>query len=464
MNRRPGFAPFLFSVLAALSVCCQKSTETMKEEIQLTFGSSGHMLNPAQVFSPDDQWLVYDTRNDITHIGRTCCIEKVNVATGAIVKLYSTPGQTEYGPGVGAVAYHPHENKMIFIHGLENCTEQKPYGFTRRFGALLHEDRPQAITHAEARVVEGQLVAGALRGGTHAHTWSGDGQWISFTYNDYLMESLERSTQGIQKDLRTIGVMAPLSSVQVLRESAENFSGAWFSVVAAVVTESPQPGTDDIEKAFDECWIGSNGYTTARGSHQQRAIAFQGNVRDQNGALVTEVFVADIPADITQAIPGKPLEGTATTRPNVPAQARQRRITYTADRKFPGLQGPRFWLRTSPDGNDIYFLMKDDSGIVQIFSAPVNGGAIRQVTRLIHAVQTQFNISPDGTTLAFSAGNAIWKTDIKSGISVQLTTPAPDEAAPVIGISWSHNGKILAYNKYVGTGPNRYLQIFKIVL
>lgn len=436
----------------------------MKEEIQLTFGASGHMLNPTQVFSPDDQWLAYDTRNDITHIGRTCCIEKVNVATGAVVKLYSTQGQTEHGPGVGAVAYHPTAPKLIFIHGLENCSEQQPYGFTRRFGAVLDEKKANAIMHAEARTVDAPLVAGALRGGTHAHSWSGDGEWISFTYNDYLMENLERSSKGAQKDLRTIGVMAPLANVKVTNESAENFSGEFFSVIVAVVTENPQPGSDEIDKAFDECWIGKNGYINKDGTRQKRAIAFQGNVRDKNGVVVTEVFVADIPDYVTLSQPDKPLEGTAASRPNVPVQSYQRRITYTSDRKFPGLQGPRFWLRTSPDGAIVYFLMKDDAGIVQIFSVPVNGGDIRQVTSLRHAVQTQFNLSPDGTTLAFAAGNAVWKTDVASGVSVQLTPQSSDEAAPVIGVSWSHNGKILAYNKYVGEGDSRYLQIFKIVL
>ena len=245
---------------------------------------------------------------------------------------------------------------------------------------------------------------------------------------------------------------------------AENFSGEYFSVVAAVVTENPQPGSDEIDKAFDECWIGKNGYINKDGARQKRAIAFQGNVRDKNGVVVTEVFVADIPDYITLSQPDKPLEGTAVSRPNVPVQNHQRRITHNTGRKFPGLQGPRFWLRTSPDGDTIYFLMKDDAGIVQIFSIPVNGGDIRQITSLRHSVQTQFNLSPDGATLAFAAGNAIWKTDVASGVSVQLTPQSSDEAAPVIGVSWSHNGKMLAYNKYVGEGDNRYLQIFKVVL
>ncbi|MBT1712553.1 DUF3748 domain-containing protein, partial [Fulvivirgaceae bacterium PWU5] len=59
-------------------------------EQQLTSGKYGHTLNATQVFSPDDQWVVYDTRNDDTHIGRTDGIEMVNVTTGKVVRLYTT--------------------------------------------------------------------------------------------------------------------------------------------------------------------------------------------------------------------------------------------------------------------------------------------------------------------------------------------------------------------------------------
>ena len=38
------------------------------------------------------------------------------------------------------------------------------------------------------------------------------------------------------------------------------------------------------------------------------------------------------------------------------------RLTFTSDRKYPGIQGPRHWLRSSPDGAHIAFLMKDDEG------------------------------------------------------------------------------------------------------
>jgi len=430
-------------------------------EVQLTRDSYGHTLNGHQVFSHDDEWVVFDTRNDQTHIGRTCCIEKVNVRSGEVVRLYTAPGQTEYGPGVGAAAWHPHEEKIIFIHGLFNCDVAQPYDFTRRFGAIWRGDEPSGVTAAEARTVTAPLVAGALRGGTHAHSWSGDGEWISFTYNDYIIEQLEKGG-GKMRDLRTVGVMAPIP-VHVETEDEENFSGIYFSVVAATVADQPAAGSDEIEKAFDECWIGKEGYRKHDGTWQKRALAFQGHVRTSTGELITEVFVADIPDDITRAGTA-PLEGTAQSRPTVPAGLVQRRITFTADRKHPGVQGPRFWLRSSADGATVFFLMKDDDGIVQIFNVPVMGGEIKQVTRLPVSVQSQFNISPEGNRIAFIADNSIWITDIASGDSERLTQRRPDHDAPVVSVSWNHAGDMLVYNRYVTSPEGRYLQIFRIDL
>ncbi|MBA4055579.1 MAG: DUF3748 domain-containing protein, partial [Marivirga sp.] len=425
------------AVLLFLCSGCHSSQENNHmKEMQLTTGPYGHTLNSTQVFSPDGQWIYYDTRNDDTHISRTGEIEKVNVVTGEISKVYSTRSQTVFGPGVGAVACHPFQNKIIFIHGLVNSTEQQPYGFTRRFGAIV-KDGHSDFSHAEARTIQEPLIAGALRGGTHAHSWSSDGEWISFTYNDFLMESLEKLNGGV-RDLRTIGVMAPLENVKVASENEENFSGEYFSVVAATVTDTPEPGSDEIERAFDECWIGEKGYTKPDVTMQRRAIAFQGNVRTKDGSLLTEVFVADLPEYIDRASELKPLQGTLLSRPNVPEGSIQRRVTFTTPRKHPGLQGPRFRLRTSPDGSLIYFLMNDDMGIVQVFSVPTSGGSIQQVTNLIHPVQAQFNVSPDGKKLSVIADNSIWIVDVPGGKSIRITERTKDEDAPVGGALWGH--------------------------
>jgi hypothetical protein len=235
-----------------------------------------------------------------------------------------------------------------------------------------------------------------------------------------------------------------------------------FAVVVAEVTENPKPGSDEIDRAFDEGWIGSKGYRKNNGKWQRRAIAFQGEVVNSDGSRKTEVFVADLPGDVTKATPGKPLEGTTTSRPNVPAGVRQRRITYTSN----GVQGPRHWLRTTRDGSLIAFLTKDDEGIVQLFGVSPNGGNIRQLSFNDFSIQGPFNFIPDGKYVAYLADNSVFVTELSTGESQRLT-PSVSNAQKVTGsVVWSNNGLMLAFNKYVkdkATGK-LFLQIFVVKL
>ena len=142
-------------------------------EMQLTHDSYGHFLNSTQVFSPDDEWIVYDTRNDDGGIGVTGSIEMVNAKTGEIRPLYRTQNQTQYGPGVGAATFSPVDQTVLFIHGIRNASQNNPYGFTRRTGVAIHTGKPFEPVFMDARNIIPPFTPGALRGGTHAHTWSG---------------------------------------------------------------------------------------------------------------------------------------------------------------------------------------------------------------------------------------------------------------------------------------------------
>ncbi|GAB3959399.1 DUF3748 domain-containing protein [Spirosoma harenae] len=430
----------------------------MPIETQLTFEAKGHTLNNNQTFSPDDRWIVYDTRNVDTGLGQTRSIELVDVNTKEIRQLYQTPNQTEYGPGAGAVTFSPIEPKVLFLHGLRNADAQYPYSMSRRTGVLVAVDQPQKPHFLDARCLKTPFVPGALRGGTHAHQWSADGQRISFTYNDEVMERLSQ-TNPVVKDLRTVGVLTQGHPVNVHDSNdADCFDGEWFATVIAQVTEQPKAGSDEIERAFDETWIGNDGYRKADGSKQKRAIAFQGNVRDQSNQLLTEVFVVDLPEDLTQASPGRPLEGTATSRPNPPAGVTQRRITFTKH----GIEGPRHWLRSLPDGSLIGFLAKDAAGLIQLFGVSPNGGPIRQLTHQPFAIQTTFNFSPDGKQVAYAADNSIFVSDLASGKFHRLTPRSTDEQRPINGVVWSNKGDRIVYNRYVSAATGRYIQLFQL--
>jgi Tol biopolymer transport system component len=167
-----------------------------------------------------------------------------------------------------------------------------------------------------------------------------------------------------------------------------------------------------------------------------------------------------VPDDLTKANPGKPLQGTTTSRPNVPAGVVQRRITYTAN----GIQGPRHWLRCTPDGTLIAFLSKDDKGIIQLFGVSPDGGKITQLTFNSYSIQGPFNFNPDGKYLAYLADNSVFVTELKTGKSKRLTPQASDEEQVTGSVVWSNHGSMLAFNKYVKdkkTGE-LFLQIFLV--
>lgn len=441
-----------FNLLSCTNV--QKESNMHFTESQLTKDKYGHFLNSTQVFSPDDKWIVYDTRNDDGGIGVTAKIEMVNVETGEIKPLYKTENQTKFGPGVGAATFSPVGDTVLFIHGIRNADENKPYGFTRRTAVAIDVKNAGVPIFMDARNINAPFTPGALRGGTHAYTWSGDGQWICFTYNDYVIEQIHKTDSSIN-DLRTIAVMAPGKVTVNADTTRENNSGEKFSVVVAEVKDKPTPGSDEIDKAYDEGWVGKKGYKKSNGEWQHRAVVFQGNVKNNQQQTIAEVFVTDLPDDITQALPGKPLEGTTNTRPNIPEGVKQRRITFTEK----GIVGPRHWLKSSVDGSMIFFLTKDDKGIVQIFSVSPNGGAIQQLSFNAFSVEGPINVSPDDQYISYIADNSVFITDIKTQQSYRLNA-ADKNAAPAGAVIWSNDGKTLAFNRKVKDGEGSYYQIF----
>ncbi len=426
-----------------------------KKEIQITHGEIGHTLNTGQVFSANNEWVVFDHRNSDGDIKITGSIGVVNLKTDKEKTIYTVPNQTQYGPGVGAASFSPKKNRVIFIHGIRNADVERPYDFTRRTGVAIDLENPEQPIFMDARNIEQPFTIGALRGGTHAHSWSADGSMISYTYNDYVMEQLANINAQV-KDLRTIGLMFP-KKVQVPNAAnVENNNGEMFAVLAATVTENPKPGSNEIDKAFDECWIGKDGYLKVDGSRQHKALAYQGNVRDEQGNTITEIFVADIPDDLSTTIFEESIAGTEYTRPAVPQNIGQRRITFTEK----GVKGPRHWLRSNADGSLIFFLSEDEKSLVQAFAVSPNGGAIQQITRNEFSITSPINISLDGLYLSYIADQSVFITEIANGNSQRLTKKysAPEQLNGAV--VWSNDSNTLAFNRYVKSDKGFFLQIF----
>ena len=432
-------------------------TQSLSAAKQITFDSKNHELDNNDNFSPDGNWLCYDTRKSTRGIGSNSNIEKVNVETGEIKILYCCPDQTDFGPGVGAVSYSPSENKVIFIHGLTNCNENKPYDFSRRTGVMIDESEPAKLIFIDARDITFPFTAGALRGGTHRHQFSADGQWIGFTYNDAVMAQIEKET-GQKVDLRTIGVStSTLASVNVDCDNAgENINGKWFSALVVKVVPEPKPASDEISKAYSDTWTGAKGYLKTDGSYQ-RARVFLGDCRDSNNNILTEAFIVDIPEKIN--IPGNhgPLQGTTNQMPAPPEGTVQKRLTYTENKKYPGIIS----VSSSYDGQYIGFTAKDDRGTKQAFLMSPSGNDIRQLTRHKTDIQSNLRWNPEAAQFCYVCNNSIFIYDIDSGKTCRKIKKSTDTPFALV---WSGNGKTIAYNRKIKNNKEQFTQIFVLKL
>lgn len=431
-------------------------TQTSHCQKQITHDLTYHHdLDNNDNFSPDGKWLVYDTRTDDGGIAESARIERVNIETGEKQVLFDIPNNAIWGPGAGAVSYHPKENAVIFIHGLANCTKENPYQQWRRTGVAVIDSEPNVPIYIDARDVIPPYTQGALRGGTHRHEWSGDGQWIGFTYNDAVLKKLEDST-GQKRNLRTIGVSRNIGATINVNKNQESVAGEWFSAIIVRVVPNPVAGSDEISHAANDSWVGLYGYWNKEEGQPKIARGFLGTVRNKLGQDVPEVYIVDIPDDISMPGPLGPLEGTATDFPMPPKGTVQRRLTFTAETKYPGCAGI---VRSSPDGSQLAFLAKDAKGVSQIFTISPLGGKPRQVTECTSDVTGNLRWHPDGKHVSYVYEGSIVLCEVGDGPfreRIQVLTE-PSEFA-TSNLVWSPDGKVLAFNRLVKNDTGKAMQ------
>jgi len=434
----------------------------MPDPRPITTAPHGHVLTNSGAWSPDSRWIVYDVRS--TPDGSTfdgTRIERVDVETGRVEVLY----ESRDGACCGVVTASPRDDRVAFILGPERPTADWSYGAARRQGVVVHAARPGLAEPLDARDLVPPFTAGALRGGSHVHVFSPDAAAVSFTYEDAILEAVAVAGTPAERNLRAVGVSVCGRPARVPASHPRNHDGSAFTVLVTRLTDAPRPGSDEIARAFEEAWIGTEGYMRADGTRQRRALAFQGTVITDDGATISEVFVADLPDDLADlAVAGDaPLAGTVTTRPAPPRGVRQRRLTFTAGRRYPGLQGPRHWLRSSPDGTRIACLMQDDAGVVQLVTVDPAGGAPRQLTRGAHGITSAFTWSPDGMRIACVIDGSVCVLDAASGEALRLTEPVRDASGPrPEACVFSPDGCRIAYVRHVAAGATTCNQIFTV--
>lgn len=414
----------------------------MANEQQLTRDARGHQLTNINVWTPDSQWLAYDVRpHGGSFTGST--IERVNVATGEVQVIYHAP----QGAHVGVVTVSPLAPvRYAFIHGPENPDAQWQYDFHHRRGVIVSEPDSQAVT-LDALDITAPFTPGALRGGTHVHVFSPDGSRLSFTYNDHVLRELNPAL-----DQRNVGVALASSPVIPPKHHPREYDGSHFSVLVSRTTPEPQPGSDDITRAYEESWVGQQGYLKTDGQRQRWALAFIGDTLSAAGEKLPEVFIVDLPDENAayQRAGNTPLQGTPTSLPAPPYGVKQRRLTFTADRAFPGVAlQPRHWVRTSPDGTQIAFLMADDAGVVQLWTISPNGGEPQQISRTATGIQSAFSWHPDGQSVALGCDNSVMVMDMSGG-KMRRLTERTDSAPCADAVVFSPDGKKVAFMRQQG--------------
>ncbi|MEX0883299.1 MAG: DUF3748 domain-containing protein, partial [Cyclobacteriaceae bacterium] len=384
----------------------------------------------------------------------------VHLKRGLKRTIYEVLNAHQKGPGVGAVSYHPFKNQVVFIHGLQNASDNYPYAGYRRTGVIVDELNPGVPIFMDSRDVIKPFTPGALRGGTHRHQWSADGDWIGFTYNDALMVALEEKT-GKSYDLRTVGV-AHRNGPKVLVDRGDgNIQGAWYSALVVRVVPEPTPGTNEIKKAYGDWWVGTEGYPLKNGGYQ-RSRAFMGDVVTCDGKEITEVFIVDIPEQIHFPGEAGPLQGSETQMPMPPKGAITKRLTFSEGRRFPGTASvPRHWLSSSMDGTYISFLAKDEGGIVQVYLVSPHGGERIQASFHTTDVQSTVRWHPKNREFTYICDNRIFlnTVDEKGSIGNAVGITERSQKTP-FAHCFSRNGDRIVFNSHVVDNGEEYIQIF----
>ncbi len=435
------------AILCALSAAWAQTGS----EWQLTYSPISKLLDNNDNFSRDNRFLIYDTRDTLGGgIGNSTSIMKVSISTGLENFVYApwpAVTGTQSAPGLGAASYSPVADEVAFIHGpfLSETAERGFYGATNRRGGVAAADGSGDVGFLDCRDVTSEVTpAGAHRGGSHRHEYSGDGRRIGFTYDDHLLTQFGRN----------IGFMLP-------HAKAPCGVSYWTALLVAVVPAAlSKPG--DIERAADDSWVGEKALMRA----------FIGNVKEESGSVVSSLFVVDVPedVDITSAD-----SGTRTRYPSPPRGTTVRRITNTPAAGI---------VRGSLDGTRIGYFATASDGSRQVFIVNSQGSdrhadaSMRpvQATSLERGATGGLRWHPSGNSIAVLSENGVAVVCVRPGplFGKALWLTSRGAGVPSTeALVWSRDGRTLAFNRRVPTydadsklvkdaGGNDFRQIFLV--
>lgn len=410
------------------------------------------------MWSPDGEWIYFDIRSDrhgSTFDGSE--IRRVHWQSGSEEIVY----QTRDGSCCGVVLCHPREEKIVFIHGPSHPNAAWNYGAARRCGVLLTlgEAFPEIL---DARDLIEPFTPGSHRGGSHVHQFSPQGDWVSFTYEDEYLDSLARQGTCAEANQRNIGIAVPGERVSVRPRHPRNQSGGYYSLICTHTCDQPKPGSDEIQRAYEESWLDGKGQQAGDGSLPSRRLVFLGDILSSDGKKVTELFVVDLPENVVDCDRNHRARTDGKEKRLEPCpEIQQRRLTYLLDGYEPGLQGIRFWPRSTPDGVYVFVLKKDRQGVVQFWRVHSKDGRAEQWTSNSYDVSSAFSLSGDGKWIAHTMRNAICVTSCLSGSTIYLTEPfgVGEEPLPE-AVVWNPLGNAIAFVRPQLSAGRFYNQIF----
>jgi hypothetical protein len=355
------------------------------------------ILTNANVWSPDSKWIVFDRRSDAAGSRfDSTTIERMFVATGETEVLY----RSGHGAHVGVATVNPVDGRVVFIHGPEHPTDDWQYSACHRQGMIAELSQPGRAIPLDARDLVPPFTRGALRGGSHVHTWDSRGEWVSFTYEDHL-----------QPHRRTVGLAIP-GRVSVPKTHPRNHDGSHASVVSVATVGEPEPGSEEIGRAFEDAWIPGT-----------RSITFIGELRAADGRRVNELFRLDYPERFDRPDPGP-----AGMMPAPPREFQPIRLT----RWTGGLTtSPRHWPRAS--GGRVACLV----GTGQLILVSFDGRIVETGV----TVDSAFTWHPDGEHLIAVVGGRPSRIHVDSRRVVPLSEERARPEACVV----SPDGTMVAY-------------------
>src|SRR6478752_397169 len=105
--------------------------------------------------------------------------------------------------------------------------------------------------------------------------------------------------------------------------------------------------------------------------------------------------------------------------------------------------------------------MRDDEGVVQLWTISPNGGEPVQMTWTWYDVESAFTWNADGTRIACVMGGAVGVIDLQTGEVTRHIAPWPAESAPrPEACVFSPDGRHIAYVRPVPAGGAVYNQVF----